>query len=211
MEFVLEEIIKLGLAVLVGGLIGAEREFRDKAAGFRTIIFITIGSTLFTMLSLSIGNETNPTRIAANIVTGIGFLGVGAIMRDGVNVTGLTTAATIWLAASLGMGLGGGRYMLVGIATVIILVVLWFFPAFEHWIDNIRETRNYEISLPLGSSLIEKLPQTFSECGLKISTQTEHKMGNNITLAIYTIGKPVNHKNLVKRLMQTEEIVELRY
>jgi putative Mg2+ transporter-C (MgtC) family protein len=124
-----EEVLKLLLAMIVGGLTGAEREFRDKSAGFRTILLITVGSTLFTIFSLGIGVETNPTRIAANIVTGIGFLGAGAILREGHRVTGLTTAATIWLAAALGMGIGAGKYALTGIATVLTLVVLWFFPA----------------------------------------------------------------------------------
>ncbi len=211
MEFIPEEIIKLALAVLVGGLIGLEREFRDKSAGFRTIIFITVGSTLFTIFSLNLGNETNPTRIAANIVTGIGFLGAGAIMRDGSKVAGLTTAAVIWLSASLGMGLGGGRYMLVGIATGIVLVVLWIFPTFERWVDNIRETRDYDIVMPLESKMMEALPKIFGEFGLKIADQAEYKMGHNVRLTIHTFGKPVNHKKLVKRLMKEKEIVELRY
>ena len=109
-------LIKLAAAVLVGGLIGAEREFRDKAAGFRTIIFIALGSTLFTVFSsLLAGQENDPARIAANIVTGIGFLGAGAIMRDGGRVAGLTTAATIWLTAALGMGIGSGRILLASL------------------------------------------------------------------------------------------------
>ena len=92
----LEFLIKLGAALLVGGLVGAEREYRDKAAGFRTIIFITVGATLFTMFSTVIaGEENDPARIASNIVTGIGFLGAGAIMRESGRVAGLTTAATI--------------------------------------------------------------------------------------------------------------------
>lgn len=79
----IENLIRLGMAVLVGGVIGAEREFQDNAAGFRTIILITIGSTLFTMFSVSMDPGFTRTRIAANIVTGIGFLGAGAIIREG--------------------------------------------------------------------------------------------------------------------------------
>ena len=211
MEFIPEEAIKLGLAILVGGLIGAEREFRDKSAGFRTIIFITVGSTLFTMLSLGIGNESNPTRIAANIVTGIGFLGAGAIMRDGAKIAGLTTAATIWLAASLGMGIGGGRYVLTGMATLAVLVVLWFFPAFERWIDNFRETRTYEIAIPLNSAMAEALPGIFAEFSLKTLSHVEHKRANNIVITLHALGHPSGHKELVKRLLAETEVVELRY
>jgi putative Mg2+ transporter-C (MgtC) family protein len=101
------------MAVLVGGIVGAEREYQDKAAGFRTIILITLGSTLFTIFSLSMDPGFTQTRVAANIVTGIGFLGAGAIVRDGGRIAGLTTAATIWLSAALGMGIGAGQLYFV--------------------------------------------------------------------------------------------------
>ncbi len=133
-----EDVIKLLLAVLVGGLVGAEREFRDKAAGFRTIILICVGAALFTMFSLKLGGDMDPVRIAANIVSGVGFLGAGAIMRAGGRVLGITTASTIWLAAALGMGIGGGYYLLSGAAAGIILIVLWILPALERLIGNTR-------------------------------------------------------------------------
>ncbi|HQN43268.1 MAG TPA: MgtC/SapB family protein, partial [Anaerolineaceae bacterium] len=92
-----EDLLKIVLAVLVGGLIGIEREYRDKAAGFRTLIFICVGAALFTILSVRLAGDKDPTRIAASIVTGVGFLGAGVILRDGGRVIGLTTAAAIWL------------------------------------------------------------------------------------------------------------------
>ena len=94
-NLVIEDVVKLLLAMFIGGLIGAEREFRDKAAGFRTIIFITVGSTLFTILSPELGGDREPSRIAASIVTGVGFLGAGAILQGKERVIGLTTASTI--------------------------------------------------------------------------------------------------------------------
>jgi putative Mg2+ transporter-C (MgtC) family protein len=211
MEFIPEEAIKLGIAILIGGLIGAEREFRDKSAGFRTIIFITIGSTLFTIFSLGIGSETNPTRIAANIVTGIGFLGAGAIMRDGSRIAGLTTAATIWLAASLGMGIGGGKYMLVGVSTLAVLAVLWIFPGFERWIDNVREARTYEITLAFDYPKIETITAKFREHSLKIIEHKEHKEGKQITLLYSTFGRPENHIRLTKAMIQNTDVIEFRY
>ena len=211
MEYIPEEIIKIGLAILVGGLIGAEREFRDKSAGFRTIIFITVGSALFTIFSLGIGNETNPTRIAANIVTGIGFLGAGAIIREGTKVAGLTTAATIWLAASLGMGLGGGRYVLVGISTAAILIILWFFPRFERWIENVRETRTYEVSLPLNSTKAELLSAKLKENSLIAIGHKEYKLGDRMILSFSTLGRPANQARFAKMLMQDKDVLEFRY
>lgn len=134
------ELLKVLLAIFVGGAIGIEREFRDKAAGFRTLIFICLGSTLFTLFSLELGADegADPTRIASNIVVGVGFLGAGVILRKGGHVLGLTTAATIWLVAALGVGIGAGRYALVLAVTAIALAVLLLFPPVERWIDRLR-------------------------------------------------------------------------
>ncbi len=130
---------RLLLAAAVGGVIGLEREFRRKSAGFRTNILIAMGSAVFTMLSVSLAGESggDHTRIAAQIVTGIGFLGAGAIIRTDRDVHGLTTAATVWVNAALGMAAGGGEYHLTLIATAITLVVLLILgpieSAFERW------------------------------------------------------------------------------
>ena len=97
MDFIPIEIRQILLAAVLGAFIGAEREYRNKSAGFRTVILITVGSAIITILSIHIGGN-NPDRIAANIVQGIGFLGAGAIFRDENRVSGLTTAATIWAA-----------------------------------------------------------------------------------------------------------------
>src|ERR1700759_2252818 len=100
-------VIKLALAVIVGGLIGAEREYRSKSAGFRTLTLICLGATIFTIFSQYIGGLGNPDRIASNIVTGIGFVGAGVIFKgDSTSkVNGITTAAMIWVTAALGMAI----------------------------------------------------------------------------------------------------------
>lgn len=211
MEINPEEVIKLLLALVVGGLIGTEREFRDKAAGFRTIIFITVGATLFTIFSLDIGADSNPTRIAANIVTGIGFLGAGTIIRESGKVAGLTTAATIWLAASLGMGIGGGKYALVGVATLVVLLVLWVFPFYEHWLDNIHETRTYFISLPTSSAKRENLADIFRACRLKVYEHAETRSGQNAMTTWKTTGRPHHHQEMVALLMADKDVIEFRY
>jgi putative Mg2+ transporter-C (MgtC) family protein len=211
MTFLPEDALKLGLAILVGGLIGAEREFRDKSAGLRTIIFITLGSTLFTMLSPILGNDVHTARVAANIVTGIGFLGAGAIIREGTKIAGLTTAATIWLAASLGMGIGSGHYGLVGISTLVIMVILWLFPLFEHWINAMREARTYEVLLPLDTSSTDEILERFSRASLHILSQKEHKTSGGILLIVSTLGAPKNHTRLAQVLIHDAEVLELRY
>lgn len=125
-----EILLRLAIAVLLCGLIGLERESRGQAAGLRTHILVGVGSALFTMVS-AYGFQSDdprtsidPTRIAAQIVTGIGFLGAGAIIRQGLTVHGLTTAAALWIVAAVGMAVGAGYYFGASATTAIILVAL---------------------------------------------------------------------------------------
>ena len=118
-------LFRLFLVILVGGLIGAEREYRSKSAGFRTMILICLGSFLFTTFSIHISGSTND-RIASNIVTGIGFLGAGVIFQSDNRVNGLTTAATIWATAALGMGIADGYYTIVLAGTAVVLLPFFY-------------------------------------------------------------------------------------
>ena len=121
----LELIRRLMTAALLGAALGFERELRQKDAGLRTNILIGVGSALFTVMSIEMaGPFGDPGRIAAQIVTGIGFLGAGAIMRTDSGIQGLTTAATVWVNAAVGVAAGGGQYHLAFIATGITLAAL---------------------------------------------------------------------------------------
>ena len=132
-----ELVRRLLLAAALGGIIGAERELRRKSAGFRTNILIAMGSALFTVTSLQLaGPNGDPARIAAQIVTGIGFLGAGAIMRTRGSVHGLTTAATVWVNAALGVAAGGGQYRLAITAAAITLAVLLILGPLERGIEQ---------------------------------------------------------------------------
>jgi len=118
-------MLRLLLAAALGAAIGVERELRRKPAGLRTNILIALGSALFTTMSIDLATSGGtPDRIAAQIVTGIGFLGAGAILRSRGEVHGMTTAATIWVNAAVGMAAGAGAYTTATLATVITLVVL---------------------------------------------------------------------------------------
>ncbi|MBC7916048.1 MAG: MgtC/SapB family protein, partial [Pyrinomonadaceae bacterium] len=108
-DLVYADLVKVGLAVICGSIIGFEREYKNKSAGLRTMILIFLGSTIFTMVSQKAG-VTSDDRIAANIITGIGFIGAGVIFKDGLSVKGLTTASVIWVVASIGMLIGIGNY-----------------------------------------------------------------------------------------------------
>jgi len=212
MDILTENIIKLGMAVLVGGIIGAEREFRDKAAGFRTIILITVGSVLFTIFSLSMDPGFTQTRIAANIVTGIGFLGAGAIIREHGRIGGLTTAATIWLSAALGMGIGAGELIFVAASTLIVIIVLLVFPRLELWIDHIRESRSYKIVVSTSNTrTIDKIQEVLESCDLKVFEHHQSKIGTTMVGTWHTIGSPKNHDKFVSSMLKDKNIEEFVY
>jgi len=111
------DLLKAVLSLFAGFVLGFEREWKDKSAGFKTISIICLGSTLFSLLSfkLGVGESEDATRIASYVVSGIGFLGAGVIFKDGVNVNGLTTASIIWMSAAIGMAIGFGVYVIAAI------------------------------------------------------------------------------------------------
>jgi len=125
MTYELQDVIAIVLAVALGSMIGWERERSGKAAGLRTNILICLGAAVFTILSKYMaGDGDSWTRVAAQVVSGVGFLGAGAIIQDRGGIQGLTTAATIWLVSSIGMACGAGYYVLAGLTTIIAMVVL---------------------------------------------------------------------------------------
>ena len=207
-----ENLVKLGMAVLIGGIIGVEREFQDKAAGFRTIILITVGSTLFTIFSLNMDPGFTKTRIAANIVTGIGFLGAGAIIREGGRIAGMTTAATVWLSAALGMGIGAGELIFVSIATFVIVVVLLIFPHFEERIDRIRESRNYKIVVAIDKAeKIMEVQKAFEENSMHVLDHHETKSGDTVTGTWRVIGSVRGHDKITRKMLEDRDIKEMTY
>lgn len=132
-----ELTLRLLLAAGLGAAIGIERELRRKPAGLRTNILIALGSALFTTMSIQLGSAVHtPDRVASNIVTGIGFLGAGAILRSGRSVHGMTTAATIWVNAAIGVAAGAGEHLMATVATVITLVVLAVLAPLEDYFDR---------------------------------------------------------------------------
>ena len=133
----IELMLRLLLAAGLGAAIGVEREIRQKPAGLRTNILIALGSALFVTVSIAFGPAGGtPDRIAASVVTGIGFLGGGAILRSGTSVHGMTTAATIWVNAAVGMAAGAGLYAIAIAATLIALVVLALLPPVESYFER---------------------------------------------------------------------------
>ncbi len=202
-------IIPILISVAVGGVIGLEREYRDKSAGFRTMILIAVGSTVFTILSRKIGfPEGESTRMAAAIVSGVGFLGAGAIVKDKYSVGGLTTAAAIWLVASLGVGIGFGQIELVLTATSVVVLVLLLFPPFERWIDSLHEFTEITVLIKNTDEDEDNVLDIFDECNIKI-VQIRRSRSDLKTRVLYIKAKmtPTKRKSLSEILASEKDIL----
>jgi putative Mg2+ transporter-C (MgtC) family protein len=139
-----DAIARLGMAALLSGAVGFEREAAQKAAGLRTHILVGLGAALFGFLSLEGFRAPDPSRIAAQVVTGIGFLGAGAIFREGRLVRGLTTAAGLWTVAAIGLAAGAAMYAVAVAATVVTLIVLYGL----RYVDRIVAARTEQTAVP---------------------------------------------------------------
>ena len=180
MDITYSDIIKIGISFILGSLLGLEREYHSKPAGFRTLIMITVGATVFTILSYRI-NPGTPDRIAANIITGIGFIGAGVIFKEGLKVGGLTTAATIWIAAAIGMSVGYGAYYLaIGVA-LVVLITLAILSRFESMMDRLHQVKMYKISYLSTNYTSEKLEQELSKLRVGFKKDKEMKNHHEIT------------------------------
>jgi len=201
------EIARLALALAVGMAIGLEREWREKAAGFRTITIVAVGAALFVMLANYVVDPTAPARIAAGVVTGIGFLGAGSILRDRGQVTGLTTAAAVWLAAALGMAAGFGAYALTIVGTVLALVVLLVFPRVDISVLG-KDTRTYEIVSPYNRQLHAELAERFRRRGLSVDRQYLSKRGDDVVSIWRISGRPDRQLEIMHDLVADPAIRE---
>jgi putative Mg2+ transporter-C (MgtC) family protein len=203
-------LLGLGMSVIIGGIIGAEREYRSKSAGFRTMILICLGSFLFTSFSISITGGTSD-RIASNIVTGIGFLGAGVIYKSDNRINGITTAATIWLVAALGMGIASEAYEIVGAATLLVLVALLFMSRLEELIDKFNQTRTYRISSVYREDLLKEYEKMMLECGLKYRRINRAKNRDNIMGTWLVNGRAKAHDNFTKMILHHESVKEFEF
>lgn len=212
-EELLQYFVPVLVAALAGGLIGIEREYRDKSAGFRTMILIAVGSALFTILSVKMGMaEKESTRIAAAIVAGIGFLGAGVVLKDGATIRGITTAASIWLVAALGMGAGIAEYELVAAVTLLVMLVLWVLPPFERWIDRLHEFVEIHITIKNSDSAEDNILDIFDECHIKIVEikRSILEKGERV-LHIKAKMTPKKHTELSEILVTEKGIIKLHY
>lgn len=203
-------LFRFFLVIIVGGLIGAEREYRSKSAGFRTMILICLGSFLYTTFSYYSGSNTSD-RIASNIVTGIGFIGAGVIFRSDKKVNGLTTAASIWVVAALGMGIAIGLYIVILVAIVIALASLFLFTYLERWIDHLNQSHNYKIVSNYKPELLDQYEKIFEDCNLSFKRLKQTKTGSKIIGTWVVQGKEDNHKIFIEKILRDATVEEFEF
>ncbi|MGI6452079.1 MAG: MgtC/SapB family protein [Syntrophomonadaceae bacterium] len=180
-----EIIFKLALASILGGLIGLERESLNRPAGLRTYTLVCVGSTLAMIVSIDIylqyyqTTNADPGRIAAQVISGIGFLGAGTILREGATVQGLTTAAGLWVVACIGLAVGAGLYIPAIITTVLVLFVLIYFIRFEQRVTGLREFKGLLLIVDDRPGQVGLIGSVLGEMGITIKdiqlTRLENK------------------------------------
>jgi putative Mg2+ transporter-C (MgtC) family protein len=201
-----EYVVRVLVAVVLGGLIGFERELHDKPAGLRTIMLICLGACIFTIASELVGGpDWNSTRIAAQIVTGIGFLGAGAIIRDRQDVVGLTTAATIWTVAAIGMAAGFGLLALATFGTIVILIALLVFDFLEHWVGRRRDIQEYRFVAPKANDTFDRVGGLFKRARLGIRKRDYYEEGASLVFDITAMGSKKDHERLRAELARSED------
>lgn len=206
-----EEILtRLLVALLLGGVIGIEREYRDKSAGFRTLTLISMGSCLFTMVSYMLTNGT-ADRIASNIVTGIGFLGAGVIFKSERGVNGLTTAASIWAVAAIGMAVAGGFYEIAVASCLSMLIILVAFNPIERWLDRMNKERTYKIVCVYEPDITRKYEIKMKECKLRFRPAKRMRAENRMHLQWQVRGSRKAHECFIEYLLKEKEISELEF
>ncbi|HZH71683.1 MAG TPA: MgtC/SapB family protein [Mariniphaga sp.] len=178
-------LVRILISFLMGSLIGLEREINNQPAGLRTHILISIGSTLVMLISLYIpqnGELTgDPGRIAAQVVSGIGFLGAGAILKFGADIKGLTTAASIWATAAVGMAVGAGMYSISIISVVVIFFALTVMNIFEKSFFRERSLRKIEVVVKKRYSSLNGIKKVLDDFDVKISSTGFDRNVNDAT------------------------------
>jgi putative Mg2+ transporter-C (MgtC) family protein len=199
-------LLRLMMAIVIGGLIGVERELKSKSAGFRTIMLICVGSFLFTTFSQMLAHGDSD-RIAANIVTGIGFLGAGVIFKGDNRVNGLTTAATIWVTAALGMGVATGYYLFTWITTAIVLISLFLLMKMETRIDSFSQFKTIKVTFRIADVTFSEYESKMKELGLESDRNSFTKNGAEYTIVWNVKGRKKCHEAMANWLLTDERVI----
>jgi putative Mg2+ transporter-C (MgtC) family protein len=205
-------VLKILLAAMLGGIIGLERELSHKEAGLRTNILIAIGSALITILSFKIAAASqgaDPARLTAQIVTGIGFLGAGAIIQARFAVHGLTTAATIWTVAAIGITVGSGFYLLAFLVTLFVVIVLAGFKLLLDVIEKQKRNYVYLITTEERASLLVDLRQALTELHVQYSSARLNRREGNYEFEIIFSTSENKNREFIDKVMLLKGVKEV--
>lgn len=206
-------MVRLTLAAILGGIIGLERALKRRPAGLRTNMFICFGSAMFTILSNELASEWgigDHTRIAAQIIPGIGFIGAGSILHAKGSVSGLTTAATIFVVASIGMACGGGQYLLAIFATMLIYLALHVLGILERRFNLKPLMMNYMIvSEKSADDLVTEVNSILEEQGKEMQGMRLSRTNGKERLVFSVDGTRSEHDELASRLRQSDDLRNL--
>jgi putative Mg2+ transporter-C (MgtC) family protein len=218
-----EALLRVAVAAALGGVLGLERELREREAGLRTHLLVSVGSALFTIVSaygfrefLTSGASVvraDPTRIAAQIVTGIGFLGAGAIIRQGFSVRGLTTAATLWVVAAIGLAAGAGYYSAAVITTGVALVSLWPLRLLAYQIVRRYrgDTGHLLVQLPTGESPGPLIGEVERLGGRIETVEITHEGDRRNIELVVELQRESKARELVEKVADVEHVLEVRW
>ncbi len=220
----LDMVIRLLLAGVLGGLVGHERERHNRPAGLRTHVLVCLGSTLVMIVSVAgFGGDTgvrgDQARIAAQVISGIGFLGAGTIMRQGSAVRGLTTAASLWVVAAVGLAVGIGLYEAAAVATVFVLLSLYLLTGVEEYLARSRCKKLLLIRAVDQPGLLGRIGQVLGDHGVSIasiSLSDAHLMGSHkaetvIIELLVNIPAGFNSHNLLQQLLLVPGMLEVSW
>lgn len=196
-------IIRLAVSLGLGGIIGFERERDNQPAGLRTHMILVLGACLAMILSINLGIEFggDPARLAAQVVSGIGFLGAGAILRFGVNIKGLTTATTLWTMAIVGMAVGYGYYLVGVVTTALMLLTLTVLHLFEHKFVRVNITRNILIDVNYKRGVVKDIRKLINSVAEQVTSFMVQKSVKDKHLRIEIIAQ-------FKRTEKLEDLIE---
>lgn len=206
-------LLKLSLAVILGGAIGMEREIKAKPAGLRTNILICVGACLLTDVSVRIGYVNgarigDPARLAAQIVSGIGFIGAGTIMQGGGTIIGLTSAATIWVVAALGIAIGAGFYIEAAGTGALVTIVLAWLGRVEHRIRRVRRIVHYTVKARPGASLSD-IRDVLAVEGITIVSSEIYDHPDDRTFELRLVGPAIQFETIGDKLLASDEVMSV--
>ena len=203
-------LIKVFLALVLGGALGLERQYHDKPAGFATNCLICLGAMLFTVLSEFMSlQDGDPGRIAAQVVTGVGFIGAGSILRDGNKISGLTTAAGVWLVAAIGMAVGYGQYFWASVCAAAILVVQLGVRKTLKLMEFVKRYDTFYVTCDPSWKVVDKIIHQIEAQNVTILKSEVSKQDNRFHVSLVATFTGHDFQNITKELLEMPEVYSL--